>query len=35
LLGVCSAPVLDEGLRKMSAVTHALGDLAVVDRSMI
>jgi succinate dehydrogenase / fumarate reductase flavoprotein subunit len=30
-----TAHVLDEGLRKMTAVTHALDDLAVTDRSMI
>ena len=30
-----TAPVLEEGLRKMTAVRDALGDLAVADRSMI
>jgi succinate dehydrogenase / fumarate reductase flavoprotein subunit len=30
-----TAGVLEEGLRKMSAVTDALGDLAVADRSLI
>ena len=30
-----TAAVLEEGLRKMAAVTDALGDLAVADRSMI
>jgi succinate dehydrogenase flavoprotein subunit len=30
-----TAPVLEEGLRKMTAVTDALGDLGVADRSLI
>jgi succinate dehydrogenase / fumarate reductase flavoprotein subunit len=30
-----SAPVLEEGLRKMSLVSEALGDLVVADRSLI
>jgi succinate dehydrogenase / fumarate reductase flavoprotein subunit len=30
-----TAPVLEDGLRKMTEVTHALDDLAIADRSMI